>query len=65
MRAKLKAARRAAGMTQQQLADKAGISRVYVANLEAAKYTPTITVAQNIANALGVTPNDLFGTDAS
>ena len=35
MRAKLKEARKAAGLTQQQMADKLGISLVYYKKIEA------------------------------
>ncbi len=49
-----------AGLTQQQLADRASITRESVANLEAGKHRPRRLTAQSIGAALGVDPTDLF-----
>jgi transcriptional regulator with XRE-family HTH domain len=42
------------GMTQESLAKKAGISRVYVARLETGKQDPTLTTLKKLAKALKV-----------
>ena len=54
--------RKAAGMTQVQLAERADISRTYLSNIEAPNVTIsfTTTVLFNISDALGVELNKLF-----
>jgi transcriptional regulator with XRE-family HTH domain len=42
------------GLTQEQLALKAGISRGYLARLETARHDPTLTTLEKLAEALGV-----------
>jgi len=51
---KLRALRKAAGMSQAALADKASITREYVNKLEGGKYDPTLGTVQRLAKALGV-----------
>ena len=46
-------------MSRAHLAERAGISREYVRNLEAGRYDPTVGVLQKIAKALGVKLEDL------
>ncbi|MDP7594669.1 MAG: helix-turn-helix domain-containing protein, partial [Pseudomonadales bacterium] len=46
-------------LTQQQLADMAGVPRATLANMESNGGNPTITTVIKIANALGVTVSDL------
>lgn len=58
--AKLKRLREAQGLTQEALAEKAGISRTYIARLETAKHDPTLTVIEKLAKALGVKPSQLL-----
>lgn len=48
-------------MTQQQLAEKAGISRQTVIAIEAGKYAPTLELAFRIADAFGVPIGEVFG----
>lgn len=48
-------ARQQAGLTQQQLADKAGILRHSLARLETDVRQPFLSTAQKIATALGKT----------
>lgn len=50
----LRKARRRAGLTQEQLAAKAGLSREYVSILEGNKKSPTIDVLLRLTKALGV-----------
>ena len=46
-------------MTQGDLSEKAGISRVYLARLETGKQDPTLTTLKKLANALTVTVGEL------
>jgi transcriptional regulator with XRE-family HTH domain len=46
--------RLAAGMTQEELAHKAGVSPRYVSLLETRKYHPTLATVDGIALALGM-----------
>lgn len=47
-------------MTQQELADKIGVTRQTVNAIEGEKYSPTLEVAFEIAAALGATLDDVF-----
>ena len=47
--------RKMQGMTQEQLADKAGLQRTHVGMIEAGKYAVTLETIQAIAEALGMT----------
>jgi transcriptional regulator with XRE-family HTH domain len=51
---RLKRLREAKGLSQTALAEKAGISRGYLARLEAAKQDPTLSVIERLAKALRV-----------
>jgi transcriptional regulator with XRE-family HTH domain len=46
-------------MTQEALAEKAGISRTYLARLELGQQDPTLTTLKNLAKALKVTVGEL------
>jgi len=48
------------GLTQQALADKVKISRVYLAIIEGASREPTLTVLDRIAKALKVKVGELL-----
>ncbi len=48
------------GITQEALAKKAGLSRVYVARLETGKQDPTLTTLTKLAKALGVPVTELL-----
>jgi len=54
--------RKKAGMTQEQLAEKAGISRGYLGEIEAPNMLTNITleIILNLADALDATPDLLF-----
>lgn len=45
--------RKAQGMTQQELADAAGLQRSHIVRLEQGRYGATIDVLSAIANAMG------------
>ena len=50
----LRKAREAAGLTQEQVAARAKISREYVSHLERGEYSPTLDVLLRVCAALGV-----------
>jgi len=54
----LRAARSKAGVTQEDLAVRAKLTREYISLLENGKRTPTITVFIRLARALGASPSD-------
>lgn len=56
-------ARTAAGITQEALAERSGLSQYYISGLEQGKRNPTIVVVHEIALALGVTHLDLLRID--
>ncbi|MGE5294626.1 MAG: helix-turn-helix transcriptional regulator [Solirubrobacterales bacterium] len=49
-----------AEMTQQQLADKVGVTRQTIIAIEAGKYSPSLPLAFRIARAFGTTVEDVF-----
>jgi putative transcriptional regulator len=48
------------GMTQQDLADRVGVTRQTILYIEKGKYSPTISLALRLADVLGVRVEDLF-----
>ncbi len=52
--------RRALHLTQQQLAEKASISRSYLADVEKNRYNPSLDTMKKIAEALGIHPSELL-----
>lgn len=50
-------------LTQQELADRAGISKPYLSQIETGKRTGTVEVLAAIANALGVTLDEMMPTE--
>lgn len=47
-------------MTQQELADKLGVSRQTIIAIEAGKYSPTLELAFRIANIFNVSLEEVF-----
>jgi putative transcriptional regulator len=47
-------------MTQQQLADKAGVTRQTILAIEAGKYSPSLTLAFRIAKVFEVPLEEVF-----
>ena len=47
-------------MTQQQLAKLTGVSRQTIIAIEAGKYSPSLELAFHIADAFGVTIDEVF-----
>ena len=56
----MREARRRKGFSQQQLADRLGVSRQTVNAIESGDYNPTIRLCVGICKTLGLTLNDLF-----
>jgi transcriptional regulator with XRE-family HTH domain len=48
------------GLTQEELAERAGTSQFYVSSLEAGRRNPTIGTLASLASALGVDHLDLL-----
>ena len=57
---KLKAARAARDLSQQQLAEAVGVSRQTINAIEKGDYNPTINLCVAICKALDKTLDDLF-----
>lgn len=53
---RVRVVRDTAGLTQQELATRAGLSRVSIANLEGGRQRSPLTVLYRIAHALGTKP---------
>jgi putative transcriptional regulator len=51
----------ASEMTQQELAERAGVSRQTIIAVEAGKYSPSLELAFRIAVAFGVPIGEVFG----
>jgi DNA-binding XRE family transcriptional regulator len=54
------ATRRSKGWSQQELADRAGVTRQLVGAVEAGRHTPNVGAALSLARALGASVEDLF-----
>lgn len=57
---KLKSARAALDMSQQQLADAVHVSRQTINSIEKGDYNPTINLCISICKVLGKTLDELF-----
>lgn len=51
-------------MTQQELADKVGVTRQTIISIEKGKYQPSIVLALRLAQAFGVPVENLFALNA-
>ena len=56
----MKQARTQAGRSQQELAERLGVSRQTINAIEKGDYNPTIKLCIGICRVLGLTLNDLF-----
>ena len=52
--------REAKGWSQEDFADRAGIHRTYVSDIERGRRNPTITVVERLAEPLAVSPGSLL-----
>ena len=57
---RLKAARAAMDLSQQELADQVGVSRQTISAIEKGDYNPTINLCIAICKSLGKTLDELF-----
>ncbi len=60
---KLKSARATLDLSQQDLADKVGVSRQTINAIEKGDYNPTIQLCRSICKVLGKTLDELFWED--
>ena len=60
---RMKSARAALDMSQQQLADAVGVTRQTINAIEKGDYNPTIRLCLAICRALGTTLGELFWTE--
>ena len=56
----LKRLRDAMDVSQEEMADKAGIHRTYISGVERGVRNPTVTVLAKIAKAAGAAPEELL-----
>ena len=61
--ARVKQLRQGRRMTQEQLAERAGLSYKFVGEVERGRANPTLTTLAALADALGVTLIDVLGID--
>lgn len=54
------AARRAAGLTQQELSEKCGLGRSQIANIEVDRSDIPVKTLRRLADGLGVRPGELL-----
>lgn len=52
--------RHEAEMTQEDLAEKVGVSRVYIGYVEQGRNTPSLDILEKIAKSLKVSIRDIF-----
>ena len=57
---RVREARKACGLSQQELASKAGVSRQTIIAIEKGNYNPTINLCVAICKILGKTLDELF-----
>ncbi|EEM06829.1 Transcriptional regulator [Bacillus pseudomycoides] len=60
---KIKVARVQLDLTQQQLAEKVGVTRQTISLIEKGKYNPSLDLCLKICYAVNQTLNDLFWED--
>lgn len=56
----LKRIRTEKGLSQTDVANSLGVSRGFVSNIESGKRNPTLSTITRLANAVGVTPDELL-----
>ena len=61
----LRAARRAKGLSQEELAHRAGIDRTYISSLERCVYHASIDVVERLASALDLDAAELLKRPAA
>ena len=61
----LKSNRRRLGITQPELAERAGMSTQYLAMIEIARKFPTADILERLAEAMNIYPHELFSVAVS
>jgi transcriptional regulator with XRE-family HTH domain len=56
----LRRLRQEGGLSQEELADRAGLNRNYIGMIEREENSPTVDALDQISNALGIDPVTLF-----
>ena len=59
MKTKVKELRNSANMTQQQLADKVGVSQRTIISIEKGQYSPSLMLAYKLSKVFNVTIEEL------
>jgi putative transcriptional regulator len=57
--------RTARGWTQQELADKVGVSRQSINSIEVNRYVPSLPLALSFARVFGIATDDIFTLEKS
>jgi len=60
---KVKEFRTARGLTQQELADRTGVSRQSIISIERGRYVPSLPLALRLARIFGCATDDLFNIE--
>ncbi len=60
---RVKELRRRRGLTLEDLAERAGVSRAMISKVERGEKNPTLVVAAKVAEGLGVTISELLGVE--
>ncbi len=63
MKNRIRVARAEVRMTQQQLADAAGVSRQTINAIESGKFVPSTVLALKIAATFGLSVEDIFSLE--
>lgn len=63
MKNNIKVQRAMLDMTQQELADRAGVSRQTINAMEKGKYVPSTVLALKVAGIFGRTVNEIFSLE--
>ena len=60
MRNRVRELRLQRGMTQEEVAERVGVSRQTIISIESGRYNPSILLARKLARAFGQSIEDLF-----
>ncbi len=60
MKNRVRERRQGLGLTQEQLAERAGVSRQTIISIEGGRYDPSLPLALRLARLLGQRVEDLF-----
>jgi putative transcriptional regulator len=63
MKNNVRVERAIARLTQQQLADRVGVSRQTINAMEAGKYIPSTVLSLKVAGVFGKTVNEIFSLE--